>query len=259
MKKCFIIFLLPLFLMIQCEKINIPNGYPTTYRILSNSAINEKRTSYTGSNQYIKTSLNHFGFCDMDGDFLSRPTPPYNGDITESQAISAVYDFVSKNASETGVNNPQLLDFHSKSKELSFDGSVLWHLKSVNQKVDTIEVKYTEIQFHLENGKVSLCYGNWYPQIFIPDRFNLSEAKAMSTLIGKEVLHSSISGQEYKSVISKKNLENSSVNLMILPKNYDDRIELHVCWQINVHDVFYILYVDVMTGDIVGQEPTMIS
>jgi len=113
--------------------------------------------------------------------------------------------------------------------------------------------------FHLENGKVTSCYGNWYPEVFIPSEFNYNQSKAELTLIGKTVSHYTIAGKEYTYTISENNLRNSVCHLKILSKEYEDKIEMRVCWQINVPDVFYILYVDVISGDIVGQAPTIIS
>jgi hypothetical protein len=257
MQKSRLIIPVFLFLLVACEKVNIPNGYPTTYSKINN--LSQKQANYISRNPYIESSLNDFGFCDIIGDLLNRSTPPSIGDVSESEATAGVSDFVSNNASETGIYDPQLLAFRSKTKQISYSGSVLWHFRSLNQKIDTIEVLFTDMLFHLENGKMTSCYGNWYPEIYIPSEFNFYQSKAKNVLIGKVVSHYSIGGEEYKFTISKNNLDNCSFHLKILPKKIDDIIELHVCWEIYVPDVDYILYVDVMSGDIVGQEPTIIS
>jgi hypothetical protein len=259
MKRYVLPILILSVLLTSCEKINIPIGYPTTYKKLSGADLLQKQTSFRSRNQFLKTTLNDFGFCDIDDDLLSGQTPPYNGDITESQAIAVVNDFVSRNLVETGINDPQDLSFRSKSKDISFAGSVLWHFRSVNQKIDTIEVLFSEILIHLENAQVSLCYGNWYPEINVPNVFNFNQSKAKTVLIGKVVSHYSIGGEEYKFTISKTNLDKSQFHLKIVPRESDDKIELHICWQIYIPDVSYKLYVDVMSGEIVRQEPTIIS
>lgn len=259
MKRSAIIFPILSALLFGCEKINIPAGYPTTYNKISGSSLTLKQTEYKNRNQYLQTSLNNFGFCDIENDLLNAQTPPYIGDISESQAIEVIKDFVSLNTAETGVNNPQELNFRSKSKNISYSGAIAWHFRSVNQKIDTIEVMYSEILFHLENAKVTLCYGNWYPEIYIPNGFNFNQSKANSLLIGKVVSHYSIGGEEYKFTISSSNLDKSQIHLKIVPTEYDNRIELNICWQIYVPDINYKLYVDVMSGEIVREEPTIIS
>jgi len=259
MKRTPFIILFFSVLLISCEKGNIPSDYPTTYRKLSESVIAVKKTDYINRNQYLRSSINEFGFCDFSGDPINTETPPFVGEISESGAIEIIKEFASKNPSELGTNNPDELDFYSSSHDTGYGGSVIWHFKTENQKVDTIEVLETRILFHIENGKVTSCYGNWYPEVFIPCEFNFNQTKAKLILIGKTVSHFTIAGEDYTYTISENNLKNSVCHLKILPKDYEDKIEMRVCWQIYVPDVFYILYVDVITGDIVGQAPTIIS
>jgi hypothetical protein len=55
-------------------------------------------------------------------------------------------------------------------------------------------------------------------------------------------------------------IDKSTIGLKILPITADDKIELRVAWLINIPGpVYYKIYVDVMTGEIIGQEPTIIS
>jgi hypothetical protein len=246
-------------LLISCEKNNIPSEYPTTYNKLPETDLIQRQTKYINRNQYIETSLNDFGFCDINGDLLETETPPYFGEISESEAIDIIRDFISENTSETGVNSPDKLGFYSSSNDTGYNGSILWHFKSENQTIDTIEVMYSMILFHLVNGKVSLCYGNWYPDIYIPSEFIFNQSKAKSVLIGHVVSYYSIGGEESTYTITSNDLENINFHLKILPKVYEDKVELRVCWQIYVPDANYILYVDVITGEIISQEPTIIS
>ena len=156
--------------------------------------------------------------------------------------------------------NPADLAFVDISTSTGFGGSVGWHFKTANQKVDTIEVLNSMIFIHLTNGVVSSCYGNWFPEIFIPSKFNFNQTKAKESLEGKNVSHYNFGGQEYTVQISKTELDQSKIRLKILPVENVDRIELRVCWQVNIPGpVYYIIYVDVMTGAIIGKEPTIIS
>jgi hypothetical protein len=259
MRNELLIFLTIMILLCSCEKTNIPAEYPTTYHKLTESVLDQKQTDYINRNQYIRSSINGFGFCDFSGDPMSTEAPPFIGEISESQATDIILEFVSKNSAETGINDPDELDFYSSSDDKGYDGSDLWHFRSENQIIDTIEVLQSSILFHLVNGKVTSCYGNWYPYIYIPCEFIYNPSKAKLVLIGKVVSHYTIAGKEYTYTVSGNNLEKSICHLKILPKEYEDIIELRVCWQIYVPDVFYILYVDVINGEIVGQAPTIIS
>lgn len=259
MKRVLIIILLLASFLQGCEKLYIPEGYPTTFVKLSEPDLNQKRTTYRVRNPYLITSLNEFGFSDMDGELLNSANPPFIGEVSESDAINIVKNFVSTNTAETGITDFRSLQFVRKSMDRSYDGAIVWHFKSGNQKVDTIEVLFTQVLFHLENGYVRMCYGNWYPDIFVPERFNFSQNEAKSLLKGRTVYHYTIAGQPMEFTISGESLEKSSFNMKIVPVSYDNRIEARVCWKIHVPSVFFNFYIDVITGDIVKEEPTIIS
>ena len=58
----------------------------------------------------------------------------------------------------------------------------------------------------------------------------------------------------------KNNIDKSTIGLKILPITTNDKIELRVSWLFNIPGpVFYKIYVDVMTGEIIREEPTIYS
>jgi hypothetical protein len=257
-----IIFLI-LILAVSCEKpldYNIPENYPTTFKKLSSKNLSTMRASYAQKNQYMTTSLNDFGFCDWFGDLLSVGIPPPQNIITQSEATDIVRNFVSNNSTETAVKDPNDLNFYKVRNYTGSDGAIRWHFISSNQKIDTVEVLNTKFLIYLTNNEVSLCVGNWFPDIFIPSEFNISQTKAKADLIGKVVTHHRFEGSPYTVTISEADLVGSITGLKVLPIENDNNIELRVCWQINIPGpVYFKIYVDVMTGKIVGQEPTIIS
>jgi hypothetical protein len=261
MKRSFVIVLLFSILFYGCEKSNdtqqkssISGDYPTTYLKLDSTLIVQRRSAYLNKNQYLHSSLNTFGFCDWNGDPLLRGMPPYKGDVSESEAKAIIKEFISKNSSETGVSNPGYLDFARSDKETGYAGSILWYFHSRNQKVDNIEIMNTTIMFGLINKNLTVCLGNWYPDVYIPDKFNYDQAKAKSVMIGQEVSYGSFSGAETSKTITENDLKGCSFDLKIMPVDFSDKIELRVCWQIYAPDLFYKFYVDVMTGEILRKE-----
>jgi hypothetical protein len=47
---------------------------------------------------------------------------------------------------------------------------------------------------------------------------------------------------------------------MVVPIRTGETTELRLAWQVNIPSpVFYLIYVDAMTGQIIKQEPTIIS
>jgi|WetSurMetagenome_2_1015567.scaffolds.fasta_scaffold48375_4 hypothetical protein len=261
MKRLFIIILLFSALLSGCEKSTDPQQkfsnsgvYPTTYMKLDSTLTIQRRSDYLLKNKYLYSSLNTFGFCDWNGDPLLRGTPPYKGDVSESEAITIIKEFVSNNSSETGISNLDYLDFSKPDKETGYAGSILWYFHSQNQKVDNIEILNSSILFVLTNKCITTCLHNWYPDVYIPNNFNYDQTKAKTILIGQQITYGSWSGAGTSKTITENDLSGCSFDLKIMPIDFSDKIELHVCWKINAPDLFYIFYVDVMTGEILSKE-----
>jgi len=265
MLKPFIIFLIFSVSLSGCEKIDVrgvpDSNYPTVIYKLSPSSYSETRTLYFQNNKYVQSSLNRFGFCGHDTNIRVVDSPPASNPQTQSEAIEIARNFISTNRIFTGVENPEDLTFIQADYSSEYwDGATYWHIKTANQRIDTIEILYTQILINIKYKTAYYCVGNWFPDIYIPKKFNISQDQAKAGLSGKVVSHFTIAGQRYEVKISGSDLRASSVNLVVLPVTNDDRIELRVTWQINIPGpVYYKIYVDVMTGEIVGEEPTITS
>ena len=261
-----IILYKPLFLIASiiltfgCEQDNIlvdPN-YPTTINKLNYSTLSQNRETYSLRNIYLQTSLNEFGFC-ANGD-VSSEIPPILESLTEEEAVETVKNFVATNPYETGVENILELRFDRIFLRSGYtDGSTKWIITSSCQKIDTIEVENTNISFRIRNREVEACTGNWFPEIYIPSSFIFSQTQAKSRLLNKVVEHYNIAGEKYYQTITSGGLESSNITLCILSMTQDECIELRVAWKIWIESVSYIIFVDVMTGEILSQEPTIIS
>ena len=67
-------------------------------------------------------------------------------------------------------------------------------------------------------------------------------------------------GGPYNVVITSESLQGSTTKLYVLPIEIEDHTELHLTWCINIPaPVHFKIYVDVMTGEVIGEEPTIIS
>ena len=249
-------------LLSSCEefvipKHEIPEGYPTTYLKLSSDILSQKQGSYALRNTYLVSSLNEFGFPGY-GD-VSSVSPPFSDQITKDEAIAKAKLFCSQNPVETGVNSPDDLKLDASSSTTYYNGTTSWSLVFARQEYDTYEVSDTRIFFRITNGEVVSCIGNWYPEIYIPQDFNISQDEAKKNLINRIVSHYTLAGVKYYFPVTSEHLNESVVSLSIYPVTTDDKIELRVAWKIWIQSLSYIFYVDVMTGDVIGQEATAIS
>jgi hypothetical protein len=209
----------------------------------------------------MMSSLNKFGFCNNEEINNSAELPPVLSLLTQSEAIAIVNDFVSANSAVTGVKNAADLKFSSISTDSGyFDGATYWYFRTTNQHIDTLEVMNSQILFNIKSHELVYCIGNWYPDVYIPAKFNVNADKAKSSLLNKIVGHTTIAGVPYSATISSASLGASTTRLVVLPVITDTKIELRVTWQINIPmPVYYLMYVDVMTGELIGQEETIIS
>jgi hypothetical protein len=252
-------------LLISCDKTDLnytqDSNYPTVINKLSSTVLTGLKTDYAQKNQYISSSLNQFGFCDLEEINNSVVSPPLSNLLAQSEAIEIVNSFVSKNTTYTGIENPAVLSFSDTFLSSPYwDGATCWVLKSSNQFFDTVEVINSRIIFHLKSHELVYCAGNWYPKVYIPGTFNINRDNAKSLLLNKIVWHSTIAGVPYSAQITDESLAASTVRLIIVPVTTEDKIELRVTWQFNIPaPVYYIIRVDVMTGDIISQEPTIFS
>ena len=245
------------FLLLSCKDDNLIDiNYPTTIHKLSHEEFMNQLNAYYERNQYISSDLDQFGFCGGDGSRnITFPVEP--NELSEDEIISVIKEFVSNNKSNTGVDNPNHIDFINIQKENSKN----WNASTQNQIIGTIEVLNTKLVFHGINKNMWLCIGNWYPEIYIPNDFQIDSLKAKNSLIGKEVVHNTWTGS-YSEQISSSDIEAGFTRLVVYPIITDETIKLHVAWEIHVLDpvfykifadiIYYKIYVDVMTGDIVG-------
>lgn len=255
-----IIFLVFALILFSCERYNIiiDPYYPTTINKLDYSTLSHIRDTYNLRNKYLHSSLNEFGFCDM-GDVASE-SPPLLESLTEAEAIETVKNFVLLNPSETGVENMEELRFDRiLFRSGYFDGSTAWIITSSCQNVDTIEIVNTNISFRIKNREVVFCTGNWFSDVYIPDSFIFSQNRAKSSLLNRVVEHYNIAGEGYYLRITSDDLKSSNTKLSIVPITKGECIELRVAWRIGIESVSHIIFVDVMTGEIIYQEPTSIS
>jgi hypothetical protein len=261
MTKHLVKFLIVAFLFLGCEKTILYTDYPTVINKLSAETLNQSRLTFSANNNFLISSLSEFGFCGFADDILNADSPPALLPLTESEAIEVARNFIARNPSTTGVSKIDELTFYQKSFSTDYaDGGTGWNLKSFYQMVDNIEVMYSEIIIGIKNREVQYCIGNWFPDIYIPKKFNFNQEEAKKALVNKTVSHFTFGGDQYNVTISEADLDKSTIKLKILPVTTDTRIELRVSWQLNIPGpVFYIIYVDVMTGEVIGEQPTIIS
>jgi hypothetical protein len=239
--------------------INYSSNYPSSYSKLDSITYNQLKTKFAGDNPFLRTSVTIFGFCGNSDLVLSAPWPSKITDLTGTEAKNKVLKFISQNSKQTGVVNPSDVTFARVDSSRVYDGSLSWFVLSNNQIYNGLEVYNSAIRFIIINGEITNCQGNWYPLIYIPSKINVDEEKAKSLLLNKTVYLSDFIGRSIPMTITAKSLETATFTKLIYPVETSDKINLHVAWQVNISAVFYVIFVDVMTGELIGSYPTAIS
>lgn len=249
-----------------CRKddgLMVDDRYPTTIEENSPDVTARLRSEFAQANPNMITSINSFGFCShseipqsLDFDAENSPTnTPFS-----RAPLDLVNDFLLINKVAAGVgalDSGQIGEVIIRPFRDAGDFS--WSFSTNSQWVDSLEVLKTNMTFRGINNTVTWCVGNWYPEIYIPSEFNVSQDFAKSALIDREVTHYGLGG-EYKVTVTKENLSRSDTRLVIYPMESNGKIEIRVAWEINVPSPgYYLFFIDVMTGEIIASGPTIIS
>ncbi len=264
MKNCLVIFLILIMVLFGCEKsaylVNSDTNYPTIIKAVNAERLTILRSDFAQQNIYVESSLNAFGFCDYAEDPVIAPDPPIDTTVTQSDLQSIVKEFLLKNSCYTGVketDNPEIIKVIRRNNFR--DGNKHWYVQIKPQKIDSIDVLSTLLNVTIKGREVISCQGNWFPGIYVPKEFNVNEDLAKRFLIGRTVTHIGMAGNPIDLKINSESLHKSTVSLVAVPIENEDQIEIHFAWKIWVDQVSFILYVDVMTGEVIRQEPTLIS
>jgi uncharacterized repeat protein (TIGR02543 family) len=237
------------------EAIEEDPMYPTTIYRLSEEILLEMRNDFAQRNPDVYTTLNHFGFCAIASG--GRNGTP--GGFTKEEAIAAVKEFVARNPEYTGVSNPNDLQFKSITSTVGYNDVLFWYFYAENQIINNMEVDYSGINFYTQSEKLVSCYGNHFPEVYVPEKFNFSVEKAKSQLLGKEVIHLGWTGPYSEGIVTEDLLQQSITELIIVPLKTDEKIELRVAWKIFISSLHHIFEIDVMTGEIIREKPTIIA
>ena len=248
----------------SCDQNNVTLNnelsYPTTYKKLDIATLKLMRTEFATANPYIVSSINDFGFCGFLDSILQAQWPARIPDLTRSEAISIAKSFLSKNSTLLGVRTSDVFTFFRSDSITIFEGSLKWYIAADYQNYEGLVVYDTYISIDITDGKVTSCSGNWYPYIYIPSKFNIDdEVKVKAAVLNKVVYLSEMDGTPAPQTITSKSLETAGFSKMIYPVITKNQIELHIVWVVNIPDVHYVVYLDVMSGEIIGGYPTLES
>lgn len=260
-KISFVLTVLSLLFFVGCKnnlEVPLDKNYPTTIYKLSDAEYEKAYKEYIAKNPYITSDIDSFGFCSLTKNRSNIIYPPLKT-ITKEEAEKIIKDFITKNPKETGILDVNKVNLNFSNETFSYDGSQLISFLSENQVVENLEL-FSHVVFHVYNGQISFCRGNWYEKVYVPRSFSIDSIQAKLKLNNRTMVHYDIAGNPHYVKITSEYLEKSTSKLKIYPKKYANKIELRVVWEVNIpNPIFYKVYMDVMTSEIISEEPTIIS
>lgn len=258
------LFTLLSFLVLQCERFennDSTNGdYPTTIQPLSAAKLTELTSEFNALNdKRVCTPLNEFGFIKYKLTYCLTRKIQRIEIKDEASKIRLAKETLLKNTKFSGITDTSALVVKRSTPLrgcIKCDGSdgdtvpIAWRIEFENQVYKNIEVKETRIVAFLDTNGVYMMGGNWYPDIFIPDKDIFSVEASKKNLIGTEITWYGWGGKNV--FVVESDSFSSNVRKVIIPFKNNNAIELRLTWKFYVGGSSWAIYVDTTTGETVG-------
>lgn len=263
--KILLFSFIPVFLLVSCSHDHDPvfgpveKGYPRIYFPQpAQKLVQEKDLYHLANHPGLSTSLDTFGFISTSSQIIPNPVLTNSGSVSEAEAKKIARKFIHRNAEFTGVTDTSLLIINringmTRYKQPDF---CHWNVVFKNQLYNGLEVENTGIYLHLDSLGVYRAGGHWYPEIVVPGRDNLSYEMAKKQIAGLKLITYGWSGPIEHTINNSTDWQEDEIKKVIYPLVFEDRIELHVVWQL--FPAIWRVLVDTSTGEVVHSEPTVI-
>lgn len=245
--------------------------YPATYPVIDFSDLQQMNENYQSANDnQICSTLNKYGFTGFSELFFEdSESPCADREIVRKEMkysdtlITTAKRSILKNEEYTGVHDTSLLQV---KESMPLYGCTIcegpdvnnvpveWKITFENQKIDTLELTDTEIVVFIDAEGVNRIWGNWYPDIVIPDFVNYGYMDVQEGMVGWEIDMRSYTGKPEIYTIEVEDLQRRPQKVL-LPLENEDRnyLEIRYCWAVPVDyqgDEFegWWAYVDIEEG-----------
>jgi len=266
-----ILLLLILILSFACKDDGVFEtfpyvDYPSQYCILSDENRNQLYNEFDADLK-IYFEVDSFGF--LDRNWVQSPgSDVFLGTLNDEEEVKATTeDFVLHYNKYFGVpDNAHLQVDRLSGSWVSFGNTLpqenesdrnFWMVTFQNQLYNNIEVYNTTIGVYISPKGVYGSYGNWYPEICIPDQIEVTFDEAKSKLVGQTFDYYDWTGPKEHSVTQDDFYSDDAPEQIIIPHRKGDCIELRLCWKITSKTIWNF-YVDVMCGELILNEQTVI-
>jgi len=224
-----------------------PNpSYPTTYRKLSDSALDSLRAQFANENPGICSTLDEYGFTKYGGSCRSLQ----GSTCASIDSLAAVAkSTLIRNGRFTGATPSDQLRVRWQSCSLSFTTNYEF------QTYEGMEVFFTGIYVEMDDVGIHSIWGHHYPEIYIPEPV-VTPREAQESTLGLSITWYDFGGSPHEYVIHEDSF-NGEPYRAIYPVFLENEIELHVVW--TVPAAGWHVLVDTMTKERIAIQQLFIT
>jgi hypothetical protein len=250
----------------QYDDCSTPDDYPSKSCLLASGDLQALQDAInTLSEGYLKAAqLDSFGYITSEGVYQGWSEQRIC-QSRESQMITWAKEAVLKYGEYTGLPDSPTFEVlasggtRSDSGECDGQPSEVyynWMIRFQNQVYEGLEVLNTRINVGLYSEGAYWIEGHWYPEITIPDCDSVTCGEAKELVLGTEITWYGFGGEPHIFTVEDSTITDVEEKV-ILPFRSGDCIEHWVVWRIGI--LFgsmqgWYIYVDIITGEIVGIE-----
>ncbi|MDR9415358.1 MAG: hypothetical protein RI564_03665 [Gracilimonas sp.] len=265
--------------IIGCNLLTAENptlDYPTTYPVISLPELEAMNSEYQSANDNrICSTLNEYGFTGfseilfLDG---TNPCDRANRDVVRVEMnepdtlLKAAQKALLKNSEYTGVTDSSALFLKDISPQPGcvncgrpdeYSANIEWRLTFGRQLIDSTEVPGTEIIVFFDALGVNRIWGNWYPNVTIPNFVNYGYAEVQAGMVGWQIDMRPYTGESKIYTIKAEDLTERPTKVLVPYENVaQERLEIRYCWAVQIdhpNEEFdgWTAYIDIEEGILV--------
>lgn len=236
-------------------------NYPTSFQKIPKAEIEKKQAEFENG-QITFSEIDSFGFIgwSFNDDFETRKALYKTRFSNISQLITSAKLYLVEKGAFTGILDTSILVprevklmFQDYGGEFVRDDTTEFNHLGIDfgtQKVEGLEVYNSLLTISATANGVHHVFGHWYPQVYIPQKDNVSVDLAKSVLTGRKLIGYNGWGQELYHIITETDLEEN--RKIIYPYINGNRLELRVCLEFTPSH--WLIFMDTTTGQILFEQ-----
>ncbi|HET8865562.1 MAG TPA: hypothetical protein VFM80_07675 [Gracilimonas sp.] len=263
----------------SCDLLTVSleeQAYPTKYPSLDMAELVALNAEYKKENNgRLCSTLNEYGFTGFSEVLFEdgkNPCERVNRDVVRigidntDTLLAAAKRVIVQNSKYTGVNDSSELVLEEMlpqpgcincGRPDEYSADIEWKLTFENQLIDSTEVMDTEITVFIDAKGVNRIWGNWYPDLEVPDFVNFGYLEVQEGMVGWEIDMTEYYGEEFIYTVQEGDLTEIPQKVYLpIKSDSGNELEVRTCWAVSINTVNlnfpgWIAYIDIEEGFLV--------